>query len=116
MFARPVLRNFTSLSTLFTKPIPVASHPVHHLRNFSSSTFVMAAREWKLKDLTSLSLNDYDKTEAEVEGIEGGKVLLAKYKGQVSAFNANCSHVGAPLSKGLVTPDGRIVCPWHGGE
>ncbi|KAK5561514.1 Apoptosis-inducing factor 1 [Exophiala xenobiotica] len=55
------------------------------------------AQEWKLKDLPKLELNDLDKVEVEVEGIEGGKVLLVKVGDQISALNANCTHYGAPL-------------------
>ncbi len=74
------------------------------------------AQEYKLKDLSKIDLKDLDKVEAEVEGIEGGKVLLVKVQGQVHALNANCTHFGAPLKNGVVSPDGRITCPWHGGE
>ena len=73
------------------------------------------ANEFKLKDLPKLDLNDGDKVEAEVEGIEGGKVLLVKVKDQVHAMNANCTHFGAPLKNGVLTQDGRLTCPWHGG-
>jgi Rieske Fe-S protein len=72
--------------------------------------------EFKLKELSSLTLNNGDKVEAEVEGIEGGKVLLVKLDDKVHAMNANCTHYGAPLKMGVLTPDGRLTCPWHGGE
>lgn len=44
----------------------------------------------------------------------GGKVLLSKIKGQVYATSAFCTHYGAPLEKGVLSQDGRVVCPWHG--
>ncbi|RMZ87808.1 hypothetical protein DV736_g4962, partial [Chaetothyriales sp. CBS 134916] len=72
------------------------------------------AQQYKLKDLTNLDLEELGKVEAQVEGIEGGKVLLVKVRGQVHALNANCTHYGAPLKNGVVTSDGRITCPWHG--
>lgn len=72
--------------------------------------------EFKLKDLTSLNLKNGDKVEAEVEGIEGGKVLLIKLDDKVHAMNANCTHYGAPLKMGILTPEGRLTCPWHGGK
>ncbi|KAJ4697613.1 Apoptosis-inducing factor 1 [Exophiala dermatitidis] len=59
------------------------------------------AREFKLKGLSKLELNDLDKVEAEVEGIEGGKVLLVRIGDEVSALNANCTHYGAPLKNGV---------------
>ena len=73
------------------------------------------AQEFKLKGLSKLDLNDLDKVEVEVEGIEGGKVLLVKVKNQVHALNAKCTHYGAPLKNGVLTPEGRLTCPWHGG-
>ncbi|KAF4548070.1 Pyridine nucleotide-disulfide oxidoreductase-like protein 15 [Elsinoe fawcettii] len=72
------------------------------------------ATEYKIKDLTSLNLKNGDKQEVEVEGIEGGKVLLVKLDDQVHALNSNCTHYGAPLAKGVLTPEGRLTCPWHG--
>lgn len=71
--------------------------------------------EFKLKGLTSLDLKNGDKVEAEVEGVEGGKVLLIKLSDKVHAMNANCTHYGAPLKMGVLTPEGRLTCPWHGG-
>lgn len=82
--------------------------------NFSTISCNMA--EYKLKDLSSLDLKNGDKVEAEVEGIEGGKVLLVKLDDKVHAMNANCTHYGAPLKNGILTPEGRLTCPWHGGQ
>ncbi|EMD85557.1 hypothetical protein COCC4DRAFT_76083 [Bipolaris maydis ATCC 48331] len=72
------------------------------------------AQEFKLKDVTSLQMKNGEKKEAEVEGIEGGKVLLLKVQDQVHATSPNCTHYGAPLVKGVLTPEGRLTCPWHG--
>jgi NADPH-dependent 2,4-dienoyl-CoA reductase/sulfur reductase-like enzyme/nitrite reductase/ring-hydroxylating ferredoxin subunit len=72
------------------------------------------ATEFKLKGLSRIDLKNGQKQEAEVEGIEGGKVVLVKIEGEVHALNANCTHYGAPLVKGVVTGDGRLTCPWHG--
>lgn len=72
--------------------------------------------EFRLKDISSLDLKNGDKVEAEVEGIEGGKVLLVKLDDKVQAMNANCTHYGAPLKNGILTPEGRLTCPWHGGQ
>lgn len=73
------------------------------------------AQEFKLKDVTSLQLKNGEKKEVEVEGVEGGKVLLLKSQDQVHATSATCTHYGAPLAKGVLTPEGRLTCPWHGG-
>ncbi|KAG6040294.1 hypothetical protein E4U41_000979 [Claviceps citrina] len=72
------------------------------------------AQEFKLKGITSLSLSPGSKLEAEVEGVEGGKVLLVHSNGMLQAIGAKCTHYGAPLSKGVLSSDGRIKCPWHG--
>ncbi|KAI9043535.1 putative AIF-like mitochondrial oxidoreductase (Nfrl) [Aspergillus affinis] len=73
------------------------------------------AQEYKLKDITSLStLKELDKLESEVEGIDEAKILLVKHNGQVHALSHKCTHYGAPLKLGVVAPDGRITCPWHG--
>ena len=74
------------------------------------------AQEYKLKGLDKLDLKNGDKVECEVEGIEKGKVIIVKVKDQVHALNANCTHFGAPLKNGVLTSDGRLTCPWHGGE
>ncbi|KAJ7183165.1 hypothetical protein C8R46DRAFT_1307300 [Mycena filopes] len=43
-----------------------------------------------------------------------GKVLLSRLGDKVHATSAFCTHYGAPLAKGVLTSDGRVVCPWHG--
>ncbi|MCJ1317915.1 hypothetical protein MMC15_003242 [Xylographa vitiligo] len=72
------------------------------------------AQEYKLKGISSLDLENGEKREVEVDGIEGGKVLLAKMNDKTHAMSANCTHYGAPLKNGVLTPDGRLTCPWHG--
>ncbi|KAJ7284662.1 hypothetical protein C8J57DRAFT_1670192 [Mycena rebaudengoi] len=43
-----------------------------------------------------------------------GKVLLSRLGEKIHATSAHCTHYGAPLAKGVLTSDGRVVCPWHG--
>ncbi|KAL0060827.1 Apoptosis-inducing factor 1 [Marasmius tenuissimus] len=45
---------------------------------------------------------------------EQGKVLLSRIGDKIHATSAFCTHYGAPLAKGVLTADGRVVCPWHG--
>ena len=73
------------------------------------------AQEFKLKDLTSIDLKNGQKLEAEVEGIEEGKVLLVKVKDELHALSPKCTHFGAPLKNGVLTGEGRLTCAWHGG-
>ncbi|MET7246447.1 FAD-dependent oxidoreductase [Methylobacterium sp. EM32] len=50
---------------------------------------------------------------AMIEGTLGeDKVLLLRRDGQVRAIGARCTHLGAPMGKGIVV-EGEIRCPWH---
>ncbi|KAL8948252.1 MAG: hypothetical protein Q9222_005550 [Ikaeria aurantiellina] len=72
------------------------------------------AQEYKLKGLSALDLKSGEKRELEVEGIENGKVLLARVGDSTHAMSPNCTHYGAPLKLGVLTPEGRLTCAWHG--
>jgi len=72
------------------------------------------AQEYKLKDVTSLSLKPGEKQEVEVEGIDEAKVLLVNTGGSIQALGPKCTHYGAPLKNGILTTNGRLTCPWHG--
>ncbi|KAI1908129.1 Apoptosis-inducing factor 1 [Ophidiomyces ophidiicola] len=72
------------------------------------------ASTYKLKDIESLDLKNGEKKEVGIEDLGDTKLLLVKLDGQVHALTPNCTHYGAPLVKGVLTPDGRITCPWHG--
>lgn len=72
------------------------------------------AQEFKLKGLSALDLQEGEKREVEVEGIEKGKVLLVNQGGRTHALSSTCTHYGAPMKLGVVTPDGRLTCAWHG--
>ncbi|KAL8904370.1 MAG: hypothetical protein Q9207_003322 [Kuettlingeria erythrocarpa] len=72
------------------------------------------AQEFQIKGLSTLDLKNGEKREVEVEGIEGGKVLLAKLGSTTHAMSSNCTHYGAPLKLGVLTPEGRLTCAWHG--
>ncbi|TPX60053.1 hypothetical protein PhCBS80983_g02086 [Powellomyces hirtus] len=45
---------------------------------------------------------------------ENQNVLLIKVQDKYYATTAKCTHLGAPLEKGVLTSDGRLTCPWHG--
>ncbi|KAJ8106855.1 hypothetical protein OPT61_g9266 [Boeremia exigua] len=87
--------------------------PINRRAAFSTA-FRTMAQEFKLKDVTSLQLKNGEKKEVEVEGVEGGKVLLLKSQDKIHATSPTCTHYGAPLVKGILTPEGRLTCPWHG--
>lgn len=73
------------------------------------------AQAYKINGLSKLDLQSGEKLEVEVDGIEGGKVLLVKIGDKTHALGSKCTHYGAPLKNGILTPDGRLTCPWHGG-
>ncbi|KAI8850245.1 hypothetical protein BC829DRAFT_442289 [Chytridium lagenaria] len=47
-------------------------------------------------------------------GEGNGKVLLSKINGEFFATSHLCPHYKAPLIKGVISQDGRVMCPWHG--
>ncbi|XP_001661452.2 apoptosis-inducing factor 3 isoform X1 [Aedes aegypti] len=57
--------------------------------------------------------NDIGENEMKAFEVDGGKVLLVKQKGKLSAIGNKCSHYGALLSTGALG-EGRVRCPWHG--
>lgn len=73
------------------------------------------AQEYKLK-LDSLDLKPGEKREVEVEGLQDTKVLLVQDGIKVRALSPKCTHYGAPLVNGVLDDEGRLTCPWHGGE
>ncbi|KAI0019259.1 monodehydroascorbate reductase [Xylariomycetidae sp. FL0641] len=108
--ARALLLRPTTARVLLRPTSQSATIP---FRSFAvSATRTMP--EYKLKGVTSLSLQPGDKQEAEVEGIEGAKVLVLNAGGTIQAMGPNCTHYGAPLMKGVLTKQGRLTCPWHG--
>lgn len=88
-----------------------------HLPYKQYSTSSIMATEYKLKDISSLQdIPNYEKVESEVEGVPDGKVLVVRLEDdKFHAISPRCTHYGAPLKLGVVAPDGRITCPWHGG-
>ncbi|KAF7925233.1 hypothetical protein BELL_0362g00040 [Botrytis elliptica] len=110
-----VPKNLRHLSRQALIPRSFVPHVPHS--NFAkqfTTTQIAMAQEYKLKDLSSLDLKPGEKKEIEVEGVEGGKVLLCNVSGKVTAIGNKCTHYGAPLINGVLTGDGRITCPWHG--
>uniref|UniRef100_A0A3P8TKG2 Apoptosis inducing factor mitochondria associated 5 n=1 Tax=Amphiprion percula TaxID=161767 RepID=A0A3P8TKG2_AMPPE len=56
-----------------------------------------------------------DLQDGQMMEVEVGRhtVLLARTDGKYSAIGNQCTHYGAPLSKGVITGH-RVRCPWHG--
>ena len=90
--------SFRYASTLLRRPIAkLQTTPLHFQQASFSSTARSMASEYKLKGLTSVDLKNGQKAEYEVEGIEGGKVLLVKAQDGLHAMSPNCTHYGAPM-------------------
>ena len=98
---------FARKSRLLQLPLLRSSGAIWPIRNM--------AQEYRLNGISKDDLKKGEKREVEVEGIEGGKVLLVKVGDKTHALGPNCTHYGAPLKNGVLTPDGRLTCPWHGG-
>jgi len=45
----------------------------------------------------------------------GEEVLIACQGGKLYAISNSCTHRGGPLNEGELE-DGKVVCPWHGGQ
>ena len=60
-----------------------------------------------------LSEQELPEGERKVVEVAGKSILLLHHKGGVYAMNNNCPHMGAPLVKGTISPDGAIICPRH---
>ena len=105
------------LHTHTSRIITRASLTTSTYRIFTTTRTTMApVQDYKL-NLDKLSLEPGQKQEVTVDGLgDGAKVLLVNIGGNVSALAAKCTHYGAPLVKGVLTPEGRLTCPWHGGE
>lgn len=114
---QPLSIHPTSLSLNQSRTFPPLPRHTHQIHARAFSINANMAQEYKLKGLSSFGdlTNSTDKIEAEVEGVSDGKVLLVNLDGKVHAMSPHCTHYGAPLKNGVVSPDGRLTCPWHGG-
>lgn len=66
------------------------------------------------KTIAVLDYGDLKDGQMKEVSFDSGKVLLSRLGDKVHATSPFCTHYGAPLVKGVLTADGRIVCPWHG--
>ncbi|XP_023144569.1 apoptosis-inducing factor 3 [Amphiprion ocellaris] len=67
------------------------------------------------EELTEEVCVESDLQDGQMMEVEVGRhtVLLARTDGKYSAIGNQCTHYGAPLSKGVITGH-RVRCPWHG--
>jgi len=48
--------------------------------------------------------------------LEGQKILFIWHQEQVYAIQSQCPHLKLPLTKGKITEEGDIICPFHKSE
>ncbi|XP_008286824.1 apoptosis-inducing factor 3 [Stegastes partitus] len=67
------------------------------------------------EELTEEVCVESDLQDGQMMEVEVGRhtVLLARTDGKYSAIGNQCTHYGAPLSKGVISGH-RVRCPWHG--
>ena len=90
----------------------------YHRFNMSTKTIeVLNAAELKDGEMyvhhpNNLFLRSHQSHRKEVS-FEDGKVLLSRLGDKIHATSAYCTHYGAPLAKGVLTSDGRVVWQVH---
>lgn len=68
-----------------------------------------------IKSVAVCNLSDLRDGQMKEVPFEGdGQIVVYRLGDTVYATSAFCTHYGAPLAKGVLTADGRVVCPWHG--
>ncbi|XP_031136665.1 apoptosis-inducing factor 3 [Sander lucioperca] len=67
------------------------------------------------EELTEVVCLESDLQDGQMMEVEVGQhsVLLTRSEGQYSAIGNQCTHYGAPLSKGVISGN-TVRCPWHG--
>ncbi|XP_019952966.2 apoptosis-inducing factor 3 isoform X2 [Paralichthys olivaceus] len=67
------------------------------------------------EELTAVVCLESDLQDGQMMEVEVGhhSVLLTRCEGKYSAIGNQCTHYGAPLSKGVISGH-RVRCPWHG--
>ncbi|TFK40229.1 flavo protein [Crucibulum laeve] len=82
--------------------------------SYRLSTYLSHIRKMSIKTLAVLDDSELKDGQMKEVDFEQGKVLLSRIGDNIHATSAFCTHYGAPLAKGVLTSDGRVVCPWHG--
>ncbi|OWZ64959.1 hypothetical protein AYX14_02737 [Cryptococcus neoformans] len=104
------------ISRLAARQARVQSHLPRHIAYRSFTSTITIGMSMNDDILTKAVLPDNELKNGEKKAVDfgEGKVLLSKINGNVYATSAFCTHYGAPLEKGVLSHDGRLVCPWHG--
>ncbi|KAJ7352440.1 hypothetical protein DFH08DRAFT_858938 [Mycena albidolilacea] len=84
------------------------------IHNFHRTLSYPLLRRMSLKTLAVLPESELKDGQMKEVAFGDGKILLSRLGDKIHATSAFCTHYGAPLAKGVLTADGRVVCPWHG--
>ncbi|KTD56560.1 dioxygenase, ferredoxin subunit [Legionella santicrucis] len=61
----------------------------------------------------TISLDQLQQKGRHCETIDGHKILLIWHNDTVHAVASQCPHFKLPLTKGVITDENTIVCPFH---
>ncbi len=64
----------------------------------------------------ALELTQLQEQQRHVATIDGNKILFLWHKDNVHAMSSQCPHFKLPLTKGKITDQNTIVCPFHKSE
>ncbi len=67
---------------------------------------------WK----AALNLTQLQQNIRETVVIDGHKILFIWHDDQIHAVQSQCPHLKLPLTKGKITDDCALVCPFHKSE
>jgi nitrite reductase/ring-hydroxylating ferredoxin subunit len=61
----------------------------------------------------ALRLDELNETPRKVIHLEGAKILVLKHQEKIHAIAHACPHFKLPLTKGQISDDCAIICPFH---
>lgn len=114
MLIRRLLGSFRPVTRSTSAYTPAQHVPFALLPTQTSLRSAMSSNASDIKEIEVLDASELQDGQHKAVDFDGGKVLVSKVHGEVYATSAFCTHYGAPLEKGVMSHDGRVVCPWHG--
>ncbi|KAN0066419.1 Apoptosis-inducing factor 1 [Thecaphora frezii] len=104
----------TALSKL-ALPLPTPRQtPFSTFRSLTQTASAMVEQRVRVGSASDVGVGKMKEFVFAGEGDAAVKVLVSNVGGTLHATSAKCTHYGAPLVNGVLTGDGRIICPWHG--